>query len=172
MNEVTAKNPVAAEPVAETSAARKPAKAAAKTATKRAVKTAAKPAVKAATKPAVKSASKVAAKAPAKVTVKPAVKPAAKVASKATPAAKANGAATQAPKVRKPKVVQASFNLHEDEHTVLKDLKQACKLAATDVKKSELVRAALTLLKSLDVTAIKALVERLPSLKAAPKSKA
>ena len=158
MNEPKASNPVAVEPLAETAATRQPAKTAAKTATKRAVKTVPKPAVKVAakavTKPAVKSAGtvksagKVAAKAAAKVTVKPAAKPAAKAASEAKPAAKANGAATQEPKLRKPKIVQASFTMHEDEHTVLKDLKQACKLAATDVKKSELVRAALPALKS------------------------
>ena len=163
---VTATKP-AAKPAAK-AAVNASAKATAKPAVKVAVKVPTKPAVKATTKAAAKTATKPATKTAAKVAAKPAKRPAAK----AVPAAKANGAAETAPKIRKPKLVQATITLHADEHTVLKDLKAACKLASTNVKKSELMRAALTLLKTIDVAAIKVLVERLPALKPEAKKKA
>jgi hypothetical protein len=173
-------NPAVVEPLVEKpkTGAKLPVKAAVKPASKVAVKpaskVAAKPASKVAAKPATKTAVKPTAKVAAKSASKPVVKPPAKAPVKPAtkPAGKANGAAMAETKLRKPKVVQASFTLHEDEHTVLKDLKQACKLAATNVKKSELVRAALMLLKKLDVATVKALVEHLPALKTSAKNKA
>lgn len=126
---------------------------------------------------AVKPAAAASKAVPAKTAVKPAkpvksakpVKPA-KLAKPVKPAKLAKLAKTVA-ETKKMKSVHASFSMHADEYQVLKDLKSACKQAAMDVRKSEFIRAALMLLKTTDLAAIKQLVTGLPALPAVAKKK-
>lgn len=152
-----------------------------KTSTKPAAKSAAKPATQAVAKPAAKqsAAAKPAAKAAAKPAVKPvatkaatpAAKPAAKApakttaqAPKATKAAKADGAGKE--KVKKPKLVRDSFTMPEAEYEVLGELKKACLKAGFDVKKSELLRIGVAMMRKADVAQLKTTLAGLPPLKA------
>ncbi|WP_395009945.1 hypothetical protein [Undibacterium sp.] len=150
-----------------------------------------KPATKPANKPAIKieskPAGKVAAKAPAKPAAKAAtnkvatkavsksaVKVAAKAATASKPAAKKPVAVSKpvvnvAPakdKVKKPKLVRDSFTMPEAEYAVLSEVKKACIAAGIEVKKSQLLRVGLVLLKKTPISALKTLVEELPPLKA------
>ena len=153
-----AKNPAAATPAAPakpitTAAAVEKASAKPGTA-KKAV--AAKPAPKAVAEkaaPAAKVAAKPARKAPAAAPEKPAAAP------KAEKPAKVK---KQAP--RKVKLIRDSFSIPENEYALFSTLKQRALAAGVDVKKSEVLRAALATLAKLDdaalVTAI-GLVERI-----------
>ena len=153
-----AKNPAAATPAAPakpvTSAAAVE-KASAKPGTaKKAV--AAKPAPKAVAEkaaPAAKVAAKPARKAPAAAPEKPAEAP------KAEKLAKVK---KQTPK--KIKLIRDSFSIPENDYVLFTTLKQRALAAGIDVKKSEVLRAALVTLAKLDdaalVTAI-GLVERI-----------
>lgn len=94
----------------------------------------------------------------------------------ATPPSEAPKPAAEAPKtevkpepegkVRKPKLVRDSFTMPESEYAVLGDLKKSCLKAGIEVKKSELLRAGVALLKRLDTAAIAEVLATLPSLKA------
>jgi hypothetical protein len=126
-------------------------------------KAAAKPAVK---KPVAKKpvAKKPVAKAAAKPAVKkPVAKTAAKPAVKAAPEVKAPAAPKV--KVHKPKLVRDSFTMPDDEYAVLGMVKKACLKAGVEVKKSELLRAGVSLLKQLDLAALKQVLAGLPQLK-------
>jgi hypothetical protein len=133
---------------------------------KPAAKPAAKPAVKAVAKPVAKPAAKPAAKAVAK----PAAKPVAKTVAKPAPAP----APVPAPKakVHKPKLVRDSFTMPEEEYAVLGQVKKACLKGGVEVKKSELLRAGVALLKQLDLAALKAVLAGLPQLKTGRPKKA
>ncbi|HTD02687.1 hypothetical protein [Undibacterium sp.] len=112
---------------------------------------AAKP-VKAVKPPA--AAGKVAAKKPAA-----AVKP---VVAKPMPIAVAAGKE----KAKKAKLVRDSFTMPETEYAVLGQVKKACISAGVEVKKSQLLRIGLVLLKKTDVNALKTLIAGLEPLKA------
>lgn len=151
----------------KTKAAAKPVKISAAAATKKGpVKTAAKAMNKASTKT------------PAKPLAKPAPKssPAGNGASleaptpakAAKPAAKASPAE---PKVKKPKLVRDSFTMPAVEYQILGEVKKAALQAGFNVKKSELLRIGVALIKSTGIEKIKAMVGALPPLKAGrPKS--
>ncbi|WP_394781834.1 hypothetical protein [Undibacterium sp.] len=130
------------------------------------------PAAKAASTSAAKPA--VAGKAVVKTVKKPvaAVKP---VATKAVPAkpvaakpavSAAAAAAASKEKPRKAKLVRDSFTMPESEYEVLSQVKKACISAGVEVKKSQLLRIGLVLLKKTDVAALKNLIAGLEPLKA------
>ncbi len=98
-------------------------------------------------KPAAKKASPVPAKA------KSARKPAAKSAVKAPMAMKskiAKVAAVAAPKAKKTKTVRDSFNMPDFDYALIGVLKKRALGAATEVKKSELLRAGLKSLAAMN----------------------
>ncbi|MFZ6801577.1 hypothetical protein [Undibacterium sp. Di24W] len=154
------------------------AKPAIKAAVKPATKSATKPATKRLTKPASKPANKVGAKAavpaiaaavkPATVKAKPATKTVAKPAAKVTKsnAVKPISATSSKEKHKKPKLVRDSFTMPEAEYSVLGEVKKACIAAGVEVKKSQLLRVGLVLLKGSSVATLKAMIEALPALKA------
>ena len=144
----------------------------------KAIKSATESAIKVPVKVATKSAAKVVAKAPAKPAAKVATKVPVKLAAKSTNVAKSSAkkpAAANKPvvvtasakeKVKKPKLVRDSFTMPEAEYAVLSEVKKACIAAGIEVKKSQLLRVGLVLLKKTPVSALKTLVEELPPLKA------
>jgi len=76
-------------------------------------------------------------------------KPAAEATS-AEPAKATKAARTKKPTVVKPKLVRDSFTLPESDYALFATLKQRAVAGGTEVKKSELVRAALAMLASAD----------------------
>jgi len=136
--------------------------------------------------------NKTAAKAPAKTaSAKTAPAPAAKpvtkaVAGKTAPAAKPDATvkaiAAKAPKaaekpvvkpvaepkekLKKPKLVRDSFTMPEAEYAVLGEVKKACLKAGIEVKKSELLRVGVALIRQLDTAKLKEILAGLPALKA------
>ncbi|PUA18969.1 hypothetical protein [Glaciimonas sp. PCH181] len=111
--------------------------------------------------------------APAKASVAPAPKSAASATT--SPAAKAIAAPTvirakpvPEPKLKakKAKLVRDSFTMPEDEYQVLSDVKKACLKAGLAVKKSELLRIGVALIKDLDNAKLKAAIANLPLVKA------
>ncbi|MGE5621867.1 MAG: hypothetical protein ACM3WS_01750 [Bacillota bacterium] len=115
------------------------------------------------------------AKATAKTADKPVEKPAAKErrVPKAAPkpekkpakaAAKADSADKE--KTKKPKLVRDSFTMPESEYAVLGEVKKACLKAGIEVKKSELLRVGVALLRQLDTGKLQEILAGLPALKA------
>lgn len=69
-------------------------------------------------------------------------------------------------KPRKVKLVRDSFTMPEAEYAVLGDVKKACLKAGIEVKKSELLRIGVALIRQLDVAKLKEILAALPALKA------
>lgn len=113
------------------------------------------PVSKTAAKPVAKKA------APAK-TLKPAVK---------QPAVKPAVKAVKADKVKKPKLVRDSFTMPQSEYDVLAQVKKTCIAAGVEIKKSELLRIGVALLKNMDAKKIGDAKATLPALKAGRPSK-
>lgn len=90
--------------------------------------------------------------------VKPLAKPR-KEAAKPAPKEKAE-------KIKKPKMVRDSFTMPEPEYKVLGEVKRACLKAGVEVKKSELLRVGVALLRKLKLDELKAAVDALPPVKA------
>lgn len=147
------------------------AKGVTKAAPARAAKAARPPVAKATTAPAAKRAT------PAKKAVvkkaaagsKPAVadKPMAKATLDAPktvqkPEVKEN----KEPKLKKVKLVRDSFTMPEAEYAVLGDVKKACLKSGIEVKKSELLRVGVALIRQLDTARLKEILNTLPTLKA------
>lgn len=99
---------------------------------------------------------------PAKPVVKPAVKPVmpAKAEAPAMPQAE------QKEKAKKAKLVRDSFTMPEAEYAVLGEVKKACLKAGIEVKKSELLRVGVALIRQLDTAQLKEILSKLPALKA------
>lgn len=128
---------------------------------------AAKPALRA--KPAaVKSAAKPAAPLAngAPVANGAAAKPVPRAGSNPAADSKAKSVAAPKEKVKKPKLVRDSFTMPETEYQVLADVKKACLKNGVAVKKSELLRVGVALIRNLDVASLTAAVAALPPLKA------
>lgn len=150
----------------------------AKTAT---TKTATSVAAKAASKGTAKTAAAEMAR-PAARKASPATKADATVkaiaakAPKAPKAPKTKAKATEKPvakpvsetkeKARKPKLVRDSFTMPEAEYAVLGEVKKACLKAGIEVKKSELLRVGVALIRQLDTEKLKEILAGLPALKA------
>jgi hypothetical protein len=66
---------------------------------------------------------------------------------------------------RKTKLVRHSFTLPKQEYDLLGDRKKTCRHAGIKVKKTELLRVGLGLLKQLDEAKLKAAIAALPPLK-------
>lgn len=111
------------------------------------------------------AAKKMAAKAVIKDTGKAMSKGASKDAGKGAAGKQAPEAEPEA-KPRKPKLVRDSFTMPEEEYAVLTDLKKACTKAGIEVKKSELLRVGVALLKRHDIDGIREVLAGLPALKA------
>jgi hypothetical protein len=98
----------------------------------------------------------------------------AKVAPKG--AVKENSAAvvssTSVAKASKPKAVRASFTVPKDEYATLAELKKTCQSKGIEVKKSQLLRAGIALLRDLDSAKLTKLIAALPATKSAPGKKA
>ena len=73
---------------------------------------------------------------------------------------------TKADKVKKPKLVRDSFTMPEAEYAVLGEVKKLCLSQGVEVKKSQLLRIGLVLLKSLDLRQLESQLNALPELKA------
>lgn len=167
---------------------RKPAaKSPTKPASKTTKKTAAKPSATPATKRTPKSAAKTVVRSPAAAQGKaPKPSPVKKMQDAAVPAAATislpamvladgapmNGAGMNGAgldtreKARKPKLVRDSFTMPEAEYAVLGEVKKACLRAGYEVKKSELLRVGVGLLRDMDIVALKDILAALPPLKA------
>ena len=71
----------------------------------------------------------------------------------------------KAAKPKKVKQVRDSFTMPENEYAVLADVKKACLKAGVEIKKSDLLRIGVSLIKNLKVTDIKQSLATLPPLK-------
>lgn len=97
---------------------------------------------------------------------KQAVKPAVKPISPAKAEAPAMPQAELKEKAKKAKLVRDSFTMPEAEYAVLGEVKKACLKAGIEVKKSELLRVGVALIRQLDTAQLKEILSRLPALKA------
>lgn len=130
------------------------------------------PALKKATSAGTAKAAKAAPAASARKA--PAVKAEApKKAIVAAPAAEKKANAPQAKpvvevkeKVKKIKLVRDSFTMPEAEYAVLSEVKKACLKAGIEIKKSELLRIGVALIRKLDTAQLKEIQASLPALKA------
>jgi hypothetical protein len=72
----------------------------------------------------------------------------------------------QKEKPKKAKLVRDSFTMPEPEYAVLGEMKKACLKAGIEVKKSELLRVGVALVRTLDIAQLKTILAGLPALKA------
>jgi hypothetical protein len=169
---------VKADPV--TVAAKTVAKTARPATTKLTPKAAAKAEVQPKTKPVVQVAAKPTTKPTAKPTKAPkaaaAAKPAAKVAKKLSakaPVAKPSDTAAAGKVTRsKEKLVRDSFTMPRADFALIHQLKERGLGFKRAIRKSELLRAGLQALAAMDDALLKALLDRLPALKAGRPRKA
>lgn len=146
------------KPVAKAAPAAKPA----------ARKPAAKPAARPAAKVAPKAATPVA-KAPAATSVKTAApvpkKPAAAPLKPIQKPAALTKAEKKAAKPKKIKQVRDSFTMPENEYAVLAQVKKSCLKAGVEIKKSDLLRIGVSLIKNLKIAELKDILNSLTPLK-------
>jgi hypothetical protein len=95
---------------------------------------------------------------------------------KPAPARESGAASQPAPapasgSAKKARLVRASFALPRMDHAMLAELKAACRQDGAAVKKSQLLRVAIGLLRELDRGALAQLVQALPPTKNARKGK-
>ena len=69
-------------------------------------------------------------------------------------------------KAKKPKLVRDSFTMPEEEYAALGEMKKACLKAGVAVKKSELLRVAVSLLHKMDLPALQQALDALTPVKA------
>ena len=151
----------------------KSAAATAQTAPPAAKKTLRKAAKKAPRKSPARSPAKAPARAKPVVSKKPASRPANKSASAPTKKATAKPTVKAAPiaqaaaetKLKKPKLVRDSFTFPKDEYQAIAGLKQKALGLKHSAKKSEILRAGLKLLSSLNDKAFLAALTNVPALK-------
>lgn len=75
-------------------------------------------------------------------------------------------------KAKKPKLVRDSFTMPEAEYAILGQVKKDCIKAGVEVKKSELLRVGISLLKGLDTAKVQELIGKLTPLKTGRPKKA
>lgn len=170
-----------------------PAKASAKAAAKPAPKPVSKPVAEAVAKPVSKPAAKAAAAVKSRAMKKPVVsapetdvapqpvgkasvaipvKTAVEREIKSSAPARSNGAGADRAALdgkerpRKAKLVRDSFTMPEAEYAVLGEVKKACLKAGYEVKKSELLRVGVSLIRAMDIVALKDVLAALPPVKA------
>lgn len=93
-------------------------------------------------------------------------KPAKPEKKKAVAPAKNAAVVEKKEKVKKPKLVRDSFTMPEAEYKVLGEVKKNCLKAGIEVKKSELLRVGVALIREMDPGKLQAVLATLPSLKA------
>lgn len=125
-----------------------PAKVAAKPATRTPVKAAA---------PTLKKSLSAIARPAVKLVAKPVSKPVAKAVVKTEKKAEL--------KLKKIKQIRDSFTMPETEYEVLSQVKKACIKAGFEIKKSDLLRIGVSLIKNLDTARLKTLLAGLTPLK-------
>lgn len=76
-----------------------------------------------------------------------------------------DGEVEQHAKLRKPKLVRDRFTMPESEYAALGEIKKACLKAGYEVKKSELLRVGVALVRKMDIVALKDILAALPPLK-------
>ncbi len=113
-------------------------------------------------KPARKEARQTT-KTEAKMVDKAAVKPAQLAVAKSMPPTPA--APEKTTKTKKPKMVRDSFSFPKAEYSVLQELKERSIRLTSPAKKTEILRAAIKTLASLDDQAFLAAIQSIPSLK-------
>ena len=69
-------------------------------------------------------------------------------------------------KAKKPKLVRDSFTMPEDEYAALGEMKKACIKAGLAVKKSELLRVAVSMLRKMDMAQLQQALDDLTPVKA------
>ena len=69
-------------------------------------------------------------------------------------------------KTKKAKLVRDSFTMPEAEYKLIADVKRDCLQAGIEVKKSELLRVGVALVRQMEVGKLKAALSALPALKA------
>jgi hypothetical protein len=116
-----------------------------------------KTAAKTATKTAVKTVAKAAAKTPVKTPAKKIVAAAVNVAPATSP--------EKSSKPKKPKMVRDSFSFPKAEYVILQELKERSHRLTQPAKKTELLRAAIKTLSTLDDAAFLKAIQSVPSLK-------
>lgn len=119
-------------------------------------------------KPAPKPAAKPAAAKP--VAAKPVAAPAAKPVAKPEPAAPVAAAVSEVPAKhkkdgKKAKLVRDSFTLPENDYVLFAAMKARCLARGVEVKKSELLRAALRQLSGLDDAMLVAVMSQIEKIK-------
>lgn len=151
---------------AATKVAKPVAKKAGKKVAKKAASTVATKTVTKKVAPKKAAAKKVTAKKPLakNPTTKPATKAAGKSVVKAPQVSKP--VALPKEKVKKAKLVRDSFTMPEVEYQVLSDVKKAFLKSGVSVKKSELLRAGVALIKTLDLSKLNAVISALAPIKA------
>jgi hypothetical protein len=150
---ITDKPATTTAPTAQPTAKKTVRKAAKKAPRKSAVKAPAKAKSVAAKKPASRPAKKIATAPTRKASAQPKVK----AASSAQPAAET--------KLKKPKLIRDSFTFPKDEYQAIAGLKQKALGLKHSAKKSEILRAGLKLLNSLNDKAFLAALTNVPALK-------
>lgn len=75
------------------------------------------------------------------------------------------------PRVKKQKLVRDSFTMPEQEYAALGEMKKACLRDGVEVKKSELLRVAVSLLRLMDVPQLQQALAELTPVKAGRPSK-
>jgi hypothetical protein len=147
----------------------KSATASAPTAQPTAKKTVRKAAKKAPRKSAVKAPAKAKSVAPKKRVNRPANQTASAPSQKASAQPKAKAATVALPaaetKLKKPKLIRDSFTFPKDEYQAIAGLKQKALGLKHSAKKSEILRAGLMLLNSLNDKAFLAALTNVPALK-------
>ncbi|MBB5393432.1 MULTISPECIES: hypothetical protein [unclassified Herbaspirillum] len=135
-------------------------------------KPAAKPAARPAAKASPKTAPKAAAPAPKAPAATPkAAAPAPKKPAVAVPAkplqkpAALTKAEKKAAKPKKVKQVRDSFTMPENEYAVLAQVKKSCLKAGVEIKKSDLLRIGVSLIKNLKIADLKDILSSLTPLK-------
>ncbi|HSV44508.1 MAG TPA: hypothetical protein VLJ58_01850 [Ramlibacter sp.] len=93
------------------------------------------------------------------------LKPIAAKAAKKPKAAEKNDKGDKTDKPKKPKLVRDSFTIPKAEYAVLEDLKQRATRGGASAKKSELLRAGIKALASMDEPAFLAAVGAVPTIK-------
>jgi hypothetical protein len=91
-----------------------------------------------------------------------AAKPAQAAKTQAKPAA---AVPAEKEKAKKIKLVRDSFTMPEAEYEVLGQVKKTCLKAGVEIKKSELLRIGVALIRRLDVASLKGVLATLPQLK-------
>jgi len=139
-----------------------PAEAAANPAATKSVSSTAKKAVR---KAAPKTPAKRVRKAPVKAKTVAAKKPVTKTATVTTAKPKTKAKPEAEVKIKKPKLVRDSFTFPKDEYQAIAGLKQKALGLKHSAKKSEILRAGLKLLNSLNDKAFLAALSNVPALK-------